>query len=300
MRSDLRKLKEIYDAGGNVLSYIKEDMASEENSGLGIMISYDLQAGSYIEKAKKHEEFENMRTSEYAKILNKLGNFDSIIEIGVGEATTFANLLPRLNHKEYAAAGFDISYSRIQYAKQHVENVSLNNPELLVGDLFNAPILSGSIDVVYSNHSLEPNGGHEKEALIELHRITKKYLVLFEPIYEFADDEIKTRMEKHGYIKNLYTTAKSLGYNVIEYKIIIDRNITGTSNTGVIIIEKETCDASPVCGKTISLACPVTKEPLELVKNNYYCRNSMLLYPIVESIPCLLPNNAIIATHYLD
>ena len=50
----------------------------------------------------------------------------------------------------------------------------------------------------------------------------------------------------------------------------------------------------------VTLACPISKKPIELIRKNYYCRDSFLLYPIVDQIPCLLPENAIIATHYLD
>ena len=70
------------------------------------------------------------------------------------------------------------------------------NSGLFVGDLFNAPIEDSSFDVVYTSHSLEPNGGFERKALIELHRITRKYLVLFEPIYELGSSKSKVFMEK--------------------------------------------------------------------------------------------------------
>ena len=46
-----------------------------------------------------------------------------------------------------------------------------------MGDMFNLPITDDSIDLVYTVHALEPNGGKEKEALKELYRITKKYLM---------------------------------------------------------------------------------------------------------------------------
>ena len=106
-------------------------------------------------------------------------------------------------------------------------------------------------------------------------------------------------MERHGYVKNLYSTAVKLGYNVIEYKLLFDRNPLSPNNTGVLVIEKMN-DWDTVPTHTIPLACPITKAPLELIRNNYYCRESLLLFPIVDGIACLLPENAIVATHYLD
>lgn len=299
MHEELRKLKELYDKGNNILSYIKESADNNANSSLAISISYDLQAGNYIKKAKLNQEFENERASIYAHILNDLGVFDTILEVGIGEATTFSNILSRLACKHFLSAGFDISYSRIQYGYQHLHNEGINDANLFVGDLFNTAIQDNSVDIVYTNHTLEPNGGRERDALKELYRITKKYLVLFEPMYEGSSINTKEHIEKHGYVKGLSSTAESLGYKIIENKCLIEKAPLSNNNTGVIIIEK-TEDAAHLTEKKIHLACPITKKPLELIKNNYYCKESMLLYPIVNSIPCLLPSNAIIATHYMD
>jgi len=40
------------------------------------------------------------------------------------------------------------------------------------------------------------------------------------------------------------------------------------------------------------------KTSLELIKNSYFTRKGLLAYPIIDGIPCLLKDNAIIATHY--
>ena len=298
MFKDLRKLKELYDSGENILAYIKEEVNKNENSSIGISISYDLQAGSYIKKAKKNKKFEIMRAKIYANIIDKLGEFDSIAEVGIGEATTFSNLLPLLKQKNFLSAGFDISYSRIQYARHHLIEEDMNNSTLFVGDLFNIPIEDNSVDIVYTSHTLEPNGGKENEALEELYRITNKFLVLFEPMYEGASMKTKNHIKKHSYVKGLATKAESLGYKVIENKLLIDNDPYSDNNTGVLVIEK---NGDRVQRKNkIKLACPITKAPMSIIKNNYYCNESMLLYPIVDGIPCLLPNNAIIATHFLD
>ena len=57
-----------------------------------------------IQKAKIYQELENERAGLYADILNTLGKFNTILEVGIGEATTFSNLLPRLSHKDFIAA----------------------------------------------------------------------------------------------------------------------------------------------------------------------------------------------------
>ena len=71
-------------------------------------------------------------------------------------------------------------------------------------------VLDNAIDVVYTSHSIEPNGGREEEALLELYRIAKKYVVLLEPCYEKASSAARKRMEKHNYITNLFDTVNKL------------------------------------------------------------------------------------------
>jgi len=298
---DLKKIKNLYDDGINIIEYIKNCSNSELNPIESIAISYDLQAGNYIRKAKENPEFEVERAIAYSNIINSVGEFNTVLEVGVGEATTLAGIVPRLQPESnlLTTYGFDISYSRIRYALNHLKNEGIKNTMLFLGDLFRSPIQDNSIDVVYTNHTLEPNGGREVDALSELYRITKKYLVLFEPIYEFGGNETKAFMERHCYVRNLHSTAVKLGYKVVEHKLLFDRNPLSPNNTGVLVIEKmNDCDTAPT--HTIPLACPITKAPLELIRNNYYCRESLLLYPIVDGIPCLLLENAIVATHYLD
>ncbi len=297
MLKDLKKLKQLHCDNVNIIDYIKNETNAGKNTSEMIRISYDLQAGNYIKKASKNPEWENEYSNAYAKVLNQLGGYDSILEVGVGEATTLYNILSRISNVPSGIFGFDISYSRIKYAMNHLRKNNVKDSTLFVGDLFNAAIQDNLIDVVYTSHSLEPNGGREIDALSELCRITNKYLVLFEPMYEFASDESQKYIEKHGYIQGLYSTAIELGYKVIEHKILFESNPMSLNNTGVLIIEKNSSNKAEVLNP---LGCPITRAPLELIRNNYYCKESRLLYPVVDQIPCLLPENAIIATHYLD
>ena len=170
------------------------------------------------------------------------------------------------------------------------------NVFLFMANLFNIPLADDLIDIVYTSHSIEPNGGKEREALLELMRITKKYLILLEPAYEFASTEAKKRMMKHGHIKTLYSTAISLGLNVIEHRLF-DLCSNPLNPTGLMVIKKDVKNS-----KTIDnpLICPISKSPLELIKNSYFSKKGMLVYPVIDGVPCLLCDNAVIATHYTD
>ena len=126
MIENLKKIKKVFDSGGNIIEYLKN---INTNQGIDdmVLISYDFQAGSYIKKAEKNSEYEGKRTDIYAEIFNNLGDFDSIMEVGVGEGTTFSNIVPKLNNRNVASFGFDISYSRIQYGQKHLKGKKMDS-----------------------------------------------------------------------------------------------------------------------------------------------------------------------------
>ena len=76
--------------------------------------------------------------------------------------------------------------------------------------MFNIPLAENSLDVVYSSHSLEPNGGYKELLIKECFRVAKKAVVFVEPIFEFASIEGQKRMLNHGYIKGLHNIAKKM------------------------------------------------------------------------------------------
>ena len=100
-------------------------------------------------------------------------------------------------------------------------------------------------------------------------------------------------MISNGYITNLNQTIKNLGYQVI-----LDEPFKFSSNelnpTGIKIIKKDSQNSSSKFQKI----CPITKEPIEKLRNVYSSKEGGVIYPIVDEIACLLESNAIIATHF--
>src|SRR5688572_21787737 len=179
------KLRELYSRGENIIQFLKNQGGKDLNTIEDILISYDFQAGSYIKFAAENPKYVDAYSGEIAKVLNGLGNFNTLLEAGVGEATILGNVSAKLNASLTTVMGFDISWSRIKYGRHYLKEMRVT-ADLFVGDLFNIPLPDNSIDVIYTSHSIEPNGGKEKEALAELYRVTKKYLILLEPTNEFA------------------------------------------------------------------------------------------------------------------
>lgn len=309
--NDLSKIKEIYEGGGNIVKWIKEQENREENNVDDILISYDFQAGTYydlyVNKATNYDY--DLEHGKIADIISSCINQTcgekmvasshgiSIMECGVGEATTLSGVLKRLDMSKLAQIfGFDVSWSRIKYADKCLK--AMNSEEtyqkvqLFTADMFHIPMKNNSVDLVYTAYSVEPNGGKEKEILEELYRVSGEYLILIEPAYELAGEAARKRMLEHGYVTRLYDTALELGYQVLSYELL-HADINQLNPTGVMIIKKGLVQKNEA-----KLCDPITKQYLERHNDAMYCQESYLAYPILKGVPCLLEDNAVIATKW--
>lgn len=291
--SILNRIKELYEnENQNIIEYLKSMSDERKNSIEDILISYDFQAGIYTEHHKAYPHLRESISDEIAQYINQLVPVQSILEVGVGEATSLALLVERLMNKPSSLAGVDLSWSRLKYAKAFLEEQLIQNVHVATGDMFELPITENSVDMVFTFQAIEPNGGRESEALKELYRVARKYLVLVEPCYELATAEGQDRMENNGYIKKLYEHAVNLGYNIKLHRAM-EKNLNALNPTSILIIEK---DARFPCEDTFYWSCPITKTPLEKVNGSYFSNESLLAYPIIQEIPCLLSSNAVVTT----
>lgn len=279
------RIKELYDSGGNIIQFLRSKANRKNNTIQDILISYDFQSGSYIDYANNNPNYINSYTSALSTVINGLGEFNSILEVGVGEATTLANLIPKItNHDKVNFAGFDLSWSRISMAKKYIAERKESKADLFVSNLFNIALKDSSIDIVYTAHSLEPNGGREKEALKELYRVANRYLVLLEPTEEFASAEGKERMKKNGYVSNLLDACKDLRYEVVEFRRF-DISANELNPTGLYIIKKNSLRDK--FENKISYQCPISGTSLDEFNDHFYSKESLISYPKIMGIPCL-------------
>jgi hypothetical protein len=166
---------------------------------------------------------------------------------------------------------------------------------LFVGDLFSIPLKSNSVDVVYTSHSLEPNGGAETPAIQELLRVAKTAVVLVEPMYELAGKQAKHRMDSHGYVKGLKSVAEELGADVERYDLL-DLVANNLNPSGVLALRKSSCaEPSPV-ETTQQWQCPLTGASMSDSGVCFYAKDTGIAYPKLSDIPLLTRSNAVIAT----
>jgi len=298
------QLKELYAKGENISAYLRKERDKKINTPEMIEISYDLQTGSYISGMKNENIFKIKHSCsiKLAQIILSLCEPESILEAGLGEATTLSGVLNKLG-KDIDSYGFDLSWSRVAYARNWLKSEGIENTTLCSGDLNHIPFLDSSIDVVYTLHAVEPNGGNEENILKELYRVTRKYLILIEPGYEFADVLSKQRMDSFGYCKNLKFISQSLGYDVIDHKQF-PYTPNPNNPSAITIIRKNTAiNIKPMCdidkGQTKNIfACPKYKKPLKKVGDMLFSSEALVVYPIIVGIPCLRIENGIIASKY--
>ena len=298
LRELIVAMREVYAQGRNAMEYARRAAGTDVNSPEATLIAYDLQAGTYVDAVHRDPLANSRWCAQLAEILGPIiTGQSSVLEIGCGEATTLAGLIKRLPDKPHASAGFDISWSRCAegIAWLKAQQVAAR---LFVGDLFAIPMADESIDVVYTSHSLEPNGGREVEALQELLRITRKTLVIVEPIYELATREAQQRMRAHGYVTRLRETIAELGGRVADFRLLPYSNSNNLLNpSGVIVVEKAAAIAcTRALPEPISWRCPLTATPLCDAGDVFYSAMTGIAYPVLRGIPLLRPEHAVIAS----
>jgi ubiquinone/menaquinone biosynthesis C-methylase UbiE len=303
---DILSAKKEYANGQNIMELLRSQKKIEHNTSEIIETAYDLQAGSYIEYAKKNLSFVESYTSQLATILdNHLSSEKSILDIGTGELTTLSFTVKNLKKKPKNIYAFDISWSRLSKGLHFAENnmgSDFLNLKPFLGDAKEIPLLSKSIDITTSSHALEPNGAQLSQLILELFRVTAEKLILFEPCYEINSEEGKKRMDKLGYIKNIDGVVRELNGKILE-KIII-KNPSNPLNPTVCfvisppksnnILEYRNLDKNNI------FSIPGTDFEITKFDNFYYSKTTGLCFPILRSIPILKSTSAILATCILE
>jgi SAM-dependent methyltransferase len=219
-RTMLAAMRRALEHGENMLAAARSALGSDVNDPEAIRYAYDEQAGTYIEKVRADPEVYARWFRQVAGCVRPyLPPGGSILEVGSGDATTLAGVLKELGDAVGHAMGCDVSPKRVAVGQAWLRAQGVT-ATTFVGDLFALDLPDASVDVVYTSHSLEPNGGREAEAIRELLRVARHALVLIEPLYELASPEAQARMKEHGYVRGLRDAATGLGAQVREYRLL--------------------------------------------------------------------------------
>jgi ubiquinone/menaquinone biosynthesis C-methylase UbiE len=295
IKSLILGMKEAFFRGENAMAWARKNVTSQENILTSTLIAYDLQAGSYRDIATKNPKYFREWSSQLANLIRPyIKPSDSILEVGIGEATTLSGVIKELDLPELKALGFDVSWSRIHVAQSWIADNSVQ-AKLFVADLFSIPLADNSIDVIYTSHSLEPNGGREEAAIKELFRVARKAVVLVEPIFELANDEAQKRMSQHGYVKGLKATAEKLNLNVVDYGLL-DLCANPLNPSGVVLLLKNQEPILNGFDYYSAWQCPTTYSPMVDQGDLFYANLAGIAYPVMRGIPMLRAEHGIVAS----
>jgi SAM-dependent methyltransferase len=289
---DAGEVRALFERGENIIEWVASREGAANNSETAILYSYDVQAGSYVAELKDEarRRFKDELGRRLAGVLDALAP-GSLLDAGVGEATSLAPVLRHMAAQPAHVLGFDLSLSRLLYARRHLEEQGQDNVALFTAALDRIPLASDSVDVVLTMHALEPNHGREDDILAELLRVARRHLVMVEPSYELASAEGRARMERLGYVRELPAALERLGHKACRVEPW-PLNVNPLNPAALIVVDKQ-ADRSEAAPLFVS---PISGRALVRREDCWFCPDDGHAFPIIAGISCLTMESGILAS----
>ena len=289
---EIKKIRSLYSKNKNISKYLRNKKSESNNSIETILYSYDLQGGSDF--ARRRDSIISKNNKKMAKkiseLLSNLG-CKSFLEAGTVEGLILGSLDPNKIKNTPNLYGFDLSLSRLLFAQKYLVQKKREKQNLFCANMLDIPLPNDSVDIVCTVMSMEPNHGSEREILSELFRVTRRYLILIEPTYELGSKQTKKHIIEHGYVRNLPNHIKKLGYKIKTHEYL---GLSHANNENALIVAEKNEKKSMM--KKIEYVSPISNKSLKKYENFLYCKEDGYVYPIINGIPCLVKNNAILAS----
>lgn len=291
---DLGLLRRLYQEKRNIMEYLRSEEGC--NDAFAILASYDLQAGSYTEAIRDPElaRANLAATAALARILDGMAP-RRILHVGTGEAITLSHVVKQMRSQPAHSYGLDLSLSRLLVGQRNIRDWEVPEIRLFLAEMSTLPIRDNAFDVVFSSHSLEPNGGKEAALLAEIYRVCGGHIVLREPSWELGNAATRAHIERHGYVRGLVDELRRLGAEILEHRLW-ETNENPNNQAALIVARKP--GATVVDWPEHPYLSPVSGGPLESAPGAYFCPADGLVFPILAGIPCLLPEHGILSSRY--
>jgi hypothetical protein len=294
--------KSAYENNENITSALKKHLGLKNNSFEIIEAAYDLQAGEYSKKAEMNQDFFDNRAQEVCQFIDmNINHIESMLDVGSGELTMFArvarNLISNSDIKLFAT---DISLSRLVVGRKSLTPSFgiVKKINLAVADTAKLPFVTNGIDLIITDHSLEPNGGRLTELLRECFRVARRYCVFVEPSNALQSAVGMERMKSLGYIFDLEKNVTSLGGRIVARHITVN-NYNEMNKSEMLIVEVPRADLNKIYLKDeLPYAYPGTDCKLQRTGDLLTNEESGLVFPIVHNIPLLLEKNKILFSKF--
>ena len=242
-----------------------------------VQLSYDFQSGEYIKRY--NPELVRKNLTPVIDEINKTTNIKTLLDFGSGELTSFSYVLEKLFKSDIKFYACDISFNRLFLGSLLLEKKKLLNSSinLFCNDFDKLPFFDNSIDVIITNHSIEPNKSNAEKIILELYRVARKKLILQEPNYDIACESGKKRMMSNNCVVNLSQILKKNGF---QFEIIKTKyNFNDLNPSSLYVIKKNTR-----VKKNCKFICTESMKNLSHVKNFYFSKETGIVYPILNNI----------------
>jgi ubiquinone/menaquinone biosynthesis C-methylase UbiE len=234
---------------------------------------------------KNISSIENMQLirKEMNEVLKTI-EFNSVLEVGVGELTTLESVFDEFGPK-IDVYGVDLSVNRIYHGLKEYRKRHKIDPTVAKGNAIRLPFPDNSFDLVYTRHTLEQMPTIYKEALDELIRVSKRHVILFEPSYELASLSQRIKMHNSDYVRGIIRFVKNRSDVCIKKFYLMKNSANPMNHTACYKLEL----SEPVLGdnSSVSFVCPYSRSPLVNKSGYFFSEESSRAYPIIEGIPVL-------------
>jgi len=266
-----------------------------------VEVQYDQISGSYIqdnyyvdkerycivdgnvEFISSIENMKNIRI-ECNEVLSQL-DFSTLLEVGVGELTTIESVVA--NNKQLTQIfGIDLSLNRMLHGMEEYKKRQKLIPKVSKANATNLPFNDSVFDLVYSRHTLEQMPMIFTAALDEMIRVSRRFIVLFEPSYEKGSLTQKLKMIRNDYFRGLDKFLSGREDIKVNKSFLMRNSANPLNRTSCYVIEKIS-SASLEEEKYNGFVCPLSKEELIKREGYLFCKKSGLAYPVLEGIPIL-------------
>ena len=188
----------------------------------------------------------------------------------------------------------ELAWSRLEVGKKFAKEENITIDQYIIASALKIPLPDDSIDIVFTSHCLEQIGKNSDQAISEMVRIARKYVVLVEPGWELVNTYQRKANRKTGRVEEIDKKIKQQGLDLIRHELFpYCNNIFNRSTLYVIKISNSQSNES-------NLQCPSCEQELKYVDHDYYlhCCSCKTLYPHIKEIPCLRKENAMLVNAY--
>ncbi|MDB2532316.1 class I SAM-dependent methyltransferase [Alphaproteobacteria bacterium] len=262
---------------------------------------YDKLSGSYIEDnyyghrerfavsggvVKKISTVDNMKEirREIRDVLSPL-EFKNTLEVGVGELTTLEDIY-KFKGIDLDCYGIDLSLNRLSHGLEEFEKRHNSLPRVAKANATKLPFPSDSFDLVYTRHTLEQIPDKYSDALDEIVRVSRRYIVLFEPSFELGSFPQKLKMLNSDYVRGLrkyFTNKKDV---CLKKAYLMQNSANPLNHTACYVLEVNKSVEKRMEG-TVPFLCPKSLCELENFGSFLFSSGSNSAYPIINNIPVL-------------